>query len=144
MSLPVAKYYVWTPTPITISIPTVVYTFTNHGFILRLQFNPTPWDLFQPFLSMSAISSSQTVKAPNSHQPQYILIYLLTNSHLFCSFLFSKTDLPSSTASSFTSPHHQPQPESQDTLSADCRHVKPDWGGSRHLVGSNSYSFLLN
>lgn len=72
-----------------------------------LQFQPNPlWDLSNLFF-LCLQFPLQTVKAPGSHQPQYILIYLLTQFTYFA-HLFSKTDLPSSAASSFTSPHHQP------------------------------------
>lgn len=52
MSLPLArKYYVQTPTSVTISIPTVVYASMSHGFILRppIPTQHSPGSL-QPFI----------------------------------------------------------------------------------------------
>lgn len=119
MSLPLArKYYVQTPTPVTISIPTAVYASRSHGFILRPPV-PTqhPPGSLQPFTLPCLRLPPQIVQAPGPHWPQYVLRHLLTQSTYFA-HLLSKTDLPSPAASSFTSPHHQPL--NQKTLHCLC------------------------
>lgn len=119
MSLPLArKNYVQTPTPVTISIPTVVYASMSHGFILRPPI-PTqhPPGSLQPF---TLPCCDFLLKQFRHLAPIGLNIYLdtcLFNVLIFA-HLLSKSDLPSSAVSSFTSPHHQPL--NQKTLHCLC------------------------
>lgn len=114
-----------------------IYVYKPWVHLETSNFNPTPSGIFPAFSFYVCNFLFKQLRhlAPISFQ--YILIYLLTQFTYFA-HLFSKTDLPSSAALILLLTS-TPQPESQDTLSADCRYVNQTEGGSRHLVGSNSY-----